>query len=156
MSTNEQSIVIVQGRADSLKQTIEVGPHRLLSDEPEALGGCDQGPDPYELLLASLGSCTSMTLAIYARRKQWPLEGVTVRLRHAKIHAGDCLDCETKAGKIDLIEREIELSGPLTAEQRAGLLAIADRCPVHRSLTTEISIQTRLLEKGEKGEKGGP
>jgi putative redox protein len=79
-----------------------------------------------------------------------------VRLRHAKIHASDCLDCETQVGKIDRIEREIDLSGPLTAEQRAALLAIADKCPVHRSLTSEISIQTRLLEKGEKGEKGGP
>ncbi len=147
MSTNEQSIVVVQGRADSLMQTIEVGPHRLLSDEPVAVGGGDQGPDPYELLLASLGSCTSMTLALYARRKQWPLEGVTVRLRHAKIHASDCVDCETKAGKIDRIEREIELSGPLTAEQRAALLAIADRCPVHRSLTSEVSIKTQLVEK---------
>ncbi|HLM71265.1 MAG TPA: OsmC family protein [Polyangiaceae bacterium] len=148
MSTNEQSIVIVQGRADSLTQTVEVGPHRLLSDEPVALGGGDQGPDPYELLLASLGSCTSMTLALYARRKQWPLEAVTVRLRHAKIHASDCMDCETKQGKIDLIEREIELSGPLTAEQRTALLAIADRCPVHRSLTSsEISIKTQLVEK---------
>lgn len=146
MSTNEQSVVIVQGRADSLKQTIEVGPHRFISDEPVALGGGDEGPDPYELLLAALGSCTSMTLALYARRKQWPLEGVTVRLRHAKIHASDCADCDTKEGKIDRIEREINLSGPLTAEQRAALLAIADRCPVHRTLTSEIRITTQLVE----------
>jgi putative redox protein len=147
MSTNEQSIVVVQGCADSLTQAVEVGPHRLLSDEPVALGGGDQGPDPYELLLAALGSCTSMTLVLYARRKKWPLEGVTVRLRHAKIHASDCLDCEAKEGKVDRIEREIELSGPLTAEQRTALLAIADRCPVHRSLTSEISIKTQLVEK---------
>jgi putative redox protein len=148
MSTNqsEQSVVIVQGRVGSLKQTVEVGPHRFLSDEPVALGGGDEGPDPYELLLAALGSCTSMTLAIYARRKQWPLEAVTVRLRHAKIHASDCADCDTKAGKVDQIEREIELSGPLAADQREALLAIADKCPVHRSLTSEVSIKTRLVE----------
>lgn len=146
MSTNEQSVVIVQGRADSLKQTIEVGPHRFISDEPVALGGGDEGPDPYELLLAALGSCTSMTLALYARRKQWPLEAVAVRLRHAKIHASDCAECETKEGKVDRIEREIELSGPLSAEQRAALLAIADRCPVHRTLTSEIRIKTQLVD----------
>lgn len=146
MSTNEPSVVLVQGRADSLKQTIEVGPHRFLSDEPVALGGGDEGPDPYELLLSALGSCTSMTLAMYARRKQWPLEAVTVRLRHAKIHASDCSDCDTKEGKVDRIEREIVLSGRLTAEQRAALLAIADKCPVHRTLTSEINIKTQLME----------
>lgn len=146
MSTNEPSVVLVQGRADSLKQTIEVGPHRFLSDEPVALGGGDEGPDPYELLLSALGSCTSMTLAMYAHRKQWPLEAVTVRLRHAKIHASDCSDCDTKEGKVDRIEREIVLSGPLTAEQRAALLVIADKCPVHRTLTSEINIKTQLME----------
>jgi putative redox protein len=147
MSTNEKSDVVVQGRAGSLKQTIESGPHRLIADEPVALGGGDEGPDPYDLLLASLGACTSMTLEIYARRKRWPLEGVTVRLKHAKIHASDCLDCETKEGKVDRIDRVIELSGPLTAEQRAALLAIADKCPVHRTLSAEIVIKTELLDR---------
>jgi len=145
MSTNEPSIIVVRGRTGSLKQSIEIGAHRLISDEPVALGGGDEGPDPYELLLASLGACTSMTLDIYARRKQWPLEGVTVVLRHAKIHASDCSDCETKVGKIDHIERSIELSGPLTAEQRAALLVIAEKCPVHRTLTSEVVIKTQLV-----------
>ena len=147
MSTNELSIIVVKGRAGSLKQSIEIGPHRLIADEPVALGGGDEGPDPYEFLLASLGACTSMTLDIYAHRTHWPLEGVTVVLKHAKIHASDCSDCETKVGKIDRIEREIELFGPLTAEQRAALLAIADKCPVHRTLTSEVVIKTQLVER---------
>ena len=85
-----------------------------------------------------------MTLALYARRKQWPLEGVTVKLEHSRIHAVDCAECETKEGMLDRIEREISLSGPLAEEQRARLLEMADRCPVHRTLTSEVNIRTRL------------
>src|SRR5262249_28043434 len=100
---------------------------------------------PYDLLIAALGSCTSMTISLYARRKQWPLQSVRVRLRHGKIHAQDCADCETKQGKIDRIEREIELIGNLDAEQRAQLMKIAEMCPVHRTLTSEVKIESRLV-----------
>jgi len=136
---------VVHGSAKGFAQEIAVGGHRLTADEPAAAGGTDTGPGPYDLLLAALGSCTSMTVGLYARRKQWPLEGVRVRLRHAKIHAADCEDCETKVGMLDRIERDIELVGPLDADQRARLLDIANKCPVHRTLTSEIAIRTRLL-----------
>src|SRR5262245_53642159 len=130
--------VIVRGGTEGLAQNIEVGPHRMGADEPEADGGKDRGPNPYELLLAALGACTSMTLRLYADVKKWPLKEVEVHLRHEKIHAQDCRDCETKEGKIDQIERDILLKGDLTEEQRGRLLQIAERCPVHRTLTSEI------------------
>ena len=137
--------VIVRGDAAGFAQQIEIGPHRLKGDEPVAFGGTDTGPSPYDFLLAALGTCTSMTISFYARRKSWPLEKVTVSLQHAKIHATDCAECETKVGKIDRIEREIELTGALTTEQRAKLMEIADRCPVHQTLTSEINIRTRAV-----------
>jgi putative redox protein len=143
--TPEVRTVIVSGGATGFAQKITVGPHRLSGDEPTAVGGTDTGPNPYDLLLAALGSCTSMTVAMYARRKQWPLEAVTVRLRHLKIHAADCESCEKKEGLLDRIEREVELVGPLEEEQRARLLEIANKCPVHRTLSSEIDIRTRLV-----------
>jgi len=127
-----------------LKQEISAGAHRLIADEPREAGGSDAGPDPYSLLLASLGACTAMTLQIYARRKEWPLERVEVRLRHSRIHAEDCEVCETRRGSVDRIERQISLSGQLSEEQRGRLLEIAARCPVHRTLTSEISIVDTL------------
>ena len=127
-----------------LKQQITAGTHTLIADEPREAGGSDAGPDPYSLLLAALGACTAMTLQIYARRKEWPLEKVEVRLRHSRIHAEDCVDCETKAGYVDRIERYISLRGPLSEEQKARLLEIAQRCPVHKTLTSEISIKDFL------------
>ena len=136
--------VIVTGDASGLAQDITVGRHRLTADEPLAAGGTDAGPNPYDLLLCALGSCTSMTLALYARRKQWPLRAVTVRLRHSKIYAVDCETCETREGQLDRIEREVELVGDLDETQRARLLEIANKCPIHRTLTSEIEIQTRL------------
>ncbi len=136
--------VVVHGRANGFAQEISAGRHRLSADEPSSAGGADTGPDPYDLLLAALGSCTSMTIAMYARRKEWPLEAVTVTLRHSKVHAADCEGCETKEGMLDRIEREIELHGALAPEQRSRLLEIASRCPVHRTLTSEIDIRTRL------------
>ena len=136
--------VVVRGSAQEFAQKITAGPHRLVADELQATGGCDTGPDPYALLLASLGACTSMTIGLYARRKQWPLEDVTVRLRHSRIHAKDCADCETPEGMLDRIDREIEITGPLTDEQRSRLLEIASRCPIHRTLASEIDVQTRL------------
>jgi len=137
--------VIVKGDASGFAQEIAVGPHRLIADEPVEVGGKDTGPSPYDLLLAALGSCTSMTVAMYARTKKWPLESVTVNLRHAKIHAADCRDCETKEGKVDRIEREIHFVGNLDAEQQKRLLDIADKCPVHRTLMSEINIQTKAV-----------
>lgn len=137
--------VIVRGGATGLAQEIEAGRHQLIADEPIEAGGTDAGPSPYELLLAALGACTSMTVSMYARRKRWPLEAVTVRLQHARIHAQDCAECETKEGMLDRIEREISLVGPLDAAQRGRLLEIANRCPVHRTLVSEIDIRTRLV-----------
>ena len=119
--------------------------HSFITDEPVAMGGEDAGPDPYTLLLAALGSCISMTVTLYARRKQWPLEAVTVKLRHSKIHAADCADCETREGLLDRIERDVELRGDLSEEQRQRLLEIANKCPVHRTLTSEIHIETQLV-----------
>jgi len=136
--------VTVRGKANALAQEIEVGRHRLAADEPTSLGGTDTGPNPYGLLLAALGSCKSITATMYARRKGWPLESVTVRLRHEKVHAEDCESCESKDVLLDRIECEVEFSGGLTAEQRARLLEIANRCPVHRTLTSEIDIRSRL------------
>jgi uncharacterized OsmC-like protein len=141
----EARTVIVSGRADGLAQEIAMGEHRLRADEPTELGGTDTGPNPYDLLLAALGSCTSMTLALYARRKRWPLESVRVTLRHSRIHAADCETCDTKEEMLDRIELEIELQGSLDIEQRARLLEIANMCPVHRTLTSEIDIPTRLV-----------
>jgi uncharacterized OsmC-like protein len=142
---NPAADVIVTGSAAGFAQQIVAGSHRLLADEPEAAGGTETGPSPYDLLLAALGSCTSMTVAMYARRKGWPLQQVTVRLRHFKIYASDCAECETKEGKIDRIERDIQFDGALTTEQRSRLLEIANRCPVHRTLTSEIDIRTRAI-----------
>jgi uncharacterized OsmC-like protein len=140
--------VVVRGTRDGLRQDVEAGPHRIIVDEPVALGGTDEGATPYALLLAALGACTAITLRLYARTKGWPLETVEVRLSHDKIHAKDCATCETKEGRLDRIEREIVVGGPLTEEQRNRLGEIADRCPVHRTLTSEIHIHTRVTTPG--------
>ena len=139
-----EGVVIVRGAVDRLAQEITAGEHRLTSDEPVSAGGADTGPTPYALLLAALGSCTSMTVGMYAKRKQWPLEHVTVRLRHSRVHVQDCANCETSDTKLNVIERDIELEGPLDQDQRARLLAIANRCPVHLTLTSTIDIRTQL------------
>ena len=141
----EPGVVVVRGSATGFAQEIFAGAHRLTADEPASAGGTDTGPNPYDLLLAALGSCTSITVAMYARRKGWPLKHVTVRLRHSKIHASDCAECETREGMLDRLERDIQFAGPLTDEQRSKLLEIANKCPVHRTLTSEINIRTRLL-----------
>jgi putative redox protein len=127
-----------------LTQEITAGRHRLIADEPLESGGSDAGPDPYSLLLASLGACTSMTLQLYAKRKGWPLEKVEVSLRHSSIYAKDCEECITGEGKILRIERYISLTGPLSEAERARLLEIAQRCPVHQALVSEISIMDFL------------
>ncbi|MEM6960100.1 MAG: alpha/beta fold hydrolase [Myxococcota bacterium] len=137
--------VRVLGTTERFRNSIQLGAHRLVADEPKEMGGTDLGANPYELLLASLGACTSMTLRMYADRKKWPLESVDVKLRHRKIHAKDCADCETENGMIDEIEREIALEGPLDDEQRARLMEIADRCPVHRTLHSEVRVRTKAV-----------
>lgn len=137
--------VTVTGGPSGFAQQIVAGQHHFTVDEPTGFGGTGKGPTPYDLVMAGLGACTSMTLRLYADSKKIPLEGVSVRLRHGKVHAADCATCDTKAGKIDRIEREIELRGPLSVEQRLRLMEIADHCPVHRTLTGEIEIVSRLV-----------
>jgi len=139
-------VLVREAGSGKLAQEIAVGRHRLTSDEPIAVGGQDRGPAPYDLLLAALGSCTSMTLRLYADHKKLPLERVTVRLVHKKIAADQCPDCKTQQGKVDHIEREIEIVGDLEPAQRRRLLEIADRCPVHRTLHSEVHVVSRLLE----------
>jgi putative redox protein len=142
MSNEQQRSVVVSGAASAFVQDVVVGPHRFTADEPESAGGHNLGPDPYQLLLAALGSCTSMTVGMYARAKKLPLERVVVHLQHSKVHAEDCKDCETKTGMIDRIERKIELHGQLDAAQRTRLIEIANKCPVHKTLTSQIRIET--------------
>jgi uncharacterized OsmC-like protein len=140
--------VFVQSGPLRFAQTISVGPHVLQADEPSEFGGNDAGLNPYELLLAALGACTSMTVRLYAERKQWPLQGVQVRLSYARIHAEDCAECETKVGMIDRIDVGISLTGNLSEDQQRRLLEIADKCPVHRTLVAQAQINTRLIVAG--------
>src|SRR5213079_236454 len=141
--------IVVRGGADSFKQEINAGKHHLRADEPVSAGGGDAGPDPYDYLLAALGVCTSMTVGFYARRKQWPLENITISLWHSRVHARDCEECETKEGMLDRIDVEVELTGSLTAEQHAKLMEIAAKCPIHRTLTSEINIRLRTAAATE-------
>jgi len=116
----------------------------LIADEPVSVGGTNQGPTPYDYLVAGLGACTAMTLRMYADRKKWPLEEVVVSLSHKKIHARDCQTCETDQAMVDVIERNVALMGPLDESQSQRLMEIANRCPVHRTLESKVSIQTAL------------
>jgi putative redox protein len=139
----EGTVTVAEAAAGTYTQQITAGHHRLVSDEPRPIGD-DAGPTPYDLLLAALGACTSMTVRMYANRKGWPLERVRVTLRHSRIHAKDCADCETSNGWIDHIDRDVELVGDLDDTQRQRLLHIAGRCPVHQTLTSEVDIATSL------------
>ncbi len=145
----EHGEVEVAGDASGFRNRVRAGRHRLLADEPASVGGTDLGPNPYDYLLAALGACTNMTLRMYAGRKKWPLEGVVSRLKHSKIHARDCEDCKSESGKIDVIEKRLEVLGPLSEEQRQRLLEIAGRCPVHRTMTSETVIRSRLEKRQE-------
>ncbi len=138
------AVRVSETREGKFTQAVVTGRHRLRADEPVALGGNDTGPSPYDLLLAGLGACTAMTLRMYAEQKRWPLERVSVELKHEKVHAKDCSECESREGRIDRIEREIDIAGDLDSEQRARLLEIANKCPVHRTLHSEVWIPTRL------------
>ncbi len=141
-----REVVVRETRDGKFQQSVSIGPHRLLADEPVAAGGKDSGPAPYDFLLAGLGACTSMTLRLYANRQSLPLERTTVTLRHSKIYAQDCAECETKTGMLDQIDRVISMDGALDAEQRKKLMEIADKCPVHRTLTSEVRIVTRAAD----------
>ena len=138
-------IVVTDSEVVPLGQVLLDGRHVLAADEPSTVGGQDSGPSPYELLLMALGSCTSMTLRMYANRKQIALERVIVRLKHGKVHAVDCENCESQSATIDRIDRHIELLGDLDAAQRARLLQIAEMCPVHRTLQSKVDIRTALV-----------
>lgn len=135
------SEVLVTSRNNLRNEVVYGDNQSLITDEPVAVGGEGAGPDPYSLLLGALGSCISMTVTLYARRKQWPLEGVAVRLRENRIHAKDCAVCDDKEGFIHRIERTVTLAGPLTPEQHARLQEIAHKCPVHKTLTSKIVIE---------------
>jgi putative redox protein len=139
------TVVVAATGQGAFEQLLIDGRHTLLADEPRSAGGADVGPGPYELLVMALGSCTSMTVHMYAARKKWPLEQCVVRLRHTKVHAQDCADCENPKSMIDRIHRDIELVGALDQEQRSRLMEIADHCPVHRTLSSKIDIKTTAV-----------
>ena len=141
-----RQVVVRETRDSKFQNTVAIGPHRLLADEPHSAGGDDSGPSPYDFLLAGLGACKSMTMRLYAERKSLPLERATVTLNHSKVHAEDCAECETKEGLLDQIDVAIGLEGPLDADQRKRILEIADKCPVHRTLTSEIRVVTRASD----------
>jgi uncharacterized OsmC-like protein len=148
IQTDKQTAyVVVRGTAANFQQEVTAGEHNFVADEPVSAGGGDTGPDPYDYLLAALGVCTSMTVGFYARRNRMPLENITVSLSHSRIYAADCGECETKQGMLDRIDVEVELTGLLTAEQHAKLMQVAAKCPVHRTLTSEINIRLREAQK---------
>lgn len=128
----------------------------MVLDEPISVGGTATGPSPYDLLATALAGCTSMTLRLYADRKKWPLEAVTVEVNHQKVHVEDCTTCEQPSARIDVFERQIRIEGPLDEAQRARLVEIADRCPVHRTLTSEVRIRTTLLAAEDSNVQGSP
>jgi putative redox protein len=136
--------VIVRSRG-GLTQDVQIGSHALVADEPVEAGGADLGPNPYELLLAALGTCTAMTLRLYADRRQWPLDSVEVRLRHERVHAADCQDCDTQDRTVDRVTKEVALHGDLDSAQRQRLLEISERCPVQRTLQRGIVIEQRAV-----------
>jgi putative redox protein len=137
----EGTVTVTEDGSGRYTQQIDAGRHRLLADEPTPVSE-DRGPTPYDLLLGALGACTAMTVRMYATRKNWPLERVRVTLRHSRIHAKDCADCEASSSWIEHVDRHIELTGVLDDTQRQRLLYIADRCPVHRTLTSQVRIST--------------
>jgi putative redox protein len=136
------NVVVRDGGPGVFDTRVSAGRHEFAADEPVPAGGADAGPSPYDLLLAALGTCTVMTLRLYAQRRSYPLTGITVELGHDRIHAEDCATCDTTEGRLDRIRRRITLDGDLTAAQRADLLRVADRCPVHRTLTSEVVIES--------------
>ncbi|AUC95882.1 osmotically inducible protein C [Bradyrhizobium sp. SK17] len=141
-----RNVVVQETRNGKFQQTVTTGPHRLIADEPVSVGGDDSGPGPYDFLLTGLGACTSMTMRMYADRKSLPVDRITVTLQHSKIYAKDCEECETREGMLDQIDRVIRIEGNLDADQRKRLMEIADKCPVHKTLTSEVRIVTKAAE----------
>jgi putative redox protein len=137
-------VTVTEIGSGTYTQEIIAGRHRFIADEPQPLGD-DAGPNPYDLMLAGLGACTSMTLRMYAKRKGWPLERVRVTLRHSRIHAKDCVDCQSNVGMLDQIDREVELIGDLDDDQRQRLMDIAEHCPVHKTLASRVHITTTAV-----------
>src|SRR5213594_2238848 len=150
-SNDKTADVVVRGDARSFRQEVVAGKYSFSADEPVSVGGGDAGPDPYDYLLTALGVCTSMTIGLFARRNRLPLEHITVSLSHSRIYAADCEECETKEGMLDRIDVEVELTGALSAEQHAKLMQVAAKCPVHRTLTSEINIRLRAADKTRAG-----
>ena len=148
MVTTADSKTIVAHSESGLRTVIHMRGHSIVADEPVLKGGTDEGPMPYDLLTGALGACIAMTARLYADRKGWPLEGITVRLRHSKVYEKDCEDCDKAPVGVDQIEREIELHGPLTDEQRARILTIADRCPVKQTFERGIRIAPMTASAG--------
>lgn len=148
MGSNEPhvgAVIVKENGTGRFVQDITAGGHTWAADEPESAGGNDTAPDPYELLLSALGACTSMTLRMYAERKGWAVGNITVTLHHDRVYADDCASCDTQTGRLDRIVREISVEGDLDDEQRKSLLAIADKCPVHRTLQSEVVIESDLF-----------
>lgn len=141
------SIISVETAEGKFQQNVSVGDHQWFADEPESFGGMNTGPSPYDLLLSALGTCTSMTIKMYADRKKWPLESVHIELEHSREHAADCDTCNNDDNRIDVIDRSITLHGDLSDEQRARLMEIADKCPVHRTLENRIDIHSTEVRK---------
>jgi putative redox protein len=142
-SPSEGTVTVTETGTGTYTQQVTVGRHQLVADEPQPIGD-DEGPTPYDLLLAALGTCTSMTVRMYANRKGWRLDRIQVTLQHKRIHAQDCADCETKVGWVSHIDRAIEITGDLDEVQRQQLMHIAERCPVHQTLTSEVDVTTSL------------
>ncbi|MDH3271248.1 MAG: bifunctional alpha/beta hydrolase/OsmC family protein, partial [Gemmatimonadota bacterium] len=138
----DEGRAVSRTRSGTFLTDIAIGRHTLVADEPVSVGGQGAGPTPYDYLLAGLGACTSMTLQMYAGRKEWPLEEVRVRLRHRRLHKKDCTECDEDDGRLDVVDREVELLGPLDDAQRGRLMEIADRCPVHRTLDAGVRVKT--------------
>ncbi|MEO1336611.1 MAG: OsmC family protein [Myxococcota bacterium] len=138
--------VVVETKEGKFAQWVTAGEHHWVADEPQRIGGDDAGPSPYDMLLGALGACTTMTLQMYARRKEWPLESVRVHLTHERLYAKDCAECEQTEGKVERITRTLRLEGPLDADQKARLIEIADKCPVHRTLHNGPTVVTKLSD----------
>jgi len=145
------AVRVVERGTGAFAVDIRAGRHQWIGDEPASVGGDDLGPGPYDMLIAALGACTAMTLRMVARQKKWPLDKVVVELAHGKVHAKDCAECQTRDGKVDRIERVITMTGALDAQQRQRLLEIADKCPVHRTLHSEVLVVTRAAEPDAPG-----
>jgi putative redox protein len=148
--TKEKKIVHVHLNGENYKTVLNAGNHEIIADEPERSGGKGRGPDPYDLLLMSLGTCTVVTLRMYAERKKWPVEDIYMELRHYRDHAEDCVDCDDPKAKIDKIEKEIIVEGDLSDEQIERLLEISNKCPVYRTLKGDIEIISMIERRGEK------